>query len=79
MFFNQWNTSDYIIPEDKKNNSYLYKPVVALAPMVLPNLIKQADSFDFSEDILDKFEKNEKENNLEIKEEITDSIQLKEQ
>jgi len=58
MFFNSWNPTNYIISEEKKENSYLYVPVASLAPMVLPYILKEVDEHrnDKSEDA------NEKEN-----------------
>ncbi len=45
MFFNSWNTTDYVISEEKKNNSYLYIPVASIAPMVLPYIIEEVESY----------------------------------
>ena len=41
MFFNSWNPTNYIISEEKKENSYLYRPVASLAPMVLPFIFNE--------------------------------------
>ena len=60
MFFNDWNATEYVISEEKKNNSYLYEPVAALAPMVLPNLVEEVENIDIPKDILD-INKSEKE------------------
>jgi len=54
MFFNYWNPTDYVIPEEKKDNSYLYYPVASLAPMVLPSLIEEIEDFEVPEDIFEK-------------------------
>ncbi len=63
MFFNNWNPTNYVIPEEKKDNSYLYEPIVALAPMVIPNLIEEVEDFEIPEVILDEYNKinNEKD------------------
>lgn len=50
MFFNYWNPTDYVIPEEKKDNSYLYYPVASLAPMVLPHLIEGVEDYNTSEE-----------------------------
>lgn len=70
MFFNEWNTTDYSIPEEKINSSYLYEPVAALAPMVLPNLIKEVENFEIPEEIINKVKE---ESEQKIKDKI-DSI-----
>ena len=61
MFFNEWNVTEYVISEEKKNNSYLYEPVANLAPLVLPNLVEEIENIDIPKDILDinKFDKKE--------------------
>ena len=58
MFFNEWNATEYLISEEKKNNSYLYEPIANLAPLVLPDLVEEID---IPKDILDinKFDKKE--------------------
>ena len=43
MFFNSWNPTNYVISEEKKENSYLYEPVASLAPMVLPFILKEVN------------------------------------
>ncbi len=48
MFFNFWNPTDYVIPEKKKENSYLYYPVASLAPMVLPHIIEGVEDYNDS-------------------------------
>ena len=45
MFFNSWNPTNYVISEEKKENSYLYKPVASLAPMVLPFIVKEVNEY----------------------------------
>ena len=60
MFFNEWNATEYVISEEKKNNSYLYEPVANLAPLVLPNLVEEIENIDIPKDILD-INKSEKE------------------
>ena len=50
MFFNYWNPTDYVIPKEKKSNSYLYYPVASLAPMVLPHLIEGVEDYNTSEE-----------------------------
>ena len=61
MFFNEWNVTEYVISEEKKNNSYLFEPIANLAPLVLPNLVEEIENIDIPKDILDinKFEKKE--------------------
>ncbi len=56
----QIGETEYVISEEKKNNSYLYEPVAALAPMVLPNLVEEVENIDIPKDILD-INKSEKE------------------
>jgi len=53
MFFNNWNPTNYVIPEKKKENSYLYNPVTSLAPMIIPNLIEEVENFEFPEDVFE--------------------------
>ena len=43
MFFNSWNPTSYVIPEEKKENSYLYYPVASLAPMAIPFILEEVD------------------------------------
>jgi membrane protein required for colicin V production len=45
MFFDSWNPTSYVIPEEKKENSYLYEPVASLAPMVIPYILKEVDEY----------------------------------
>ena len=61
MFFNEWNVTEYVISEEKKNNSYLFEPIANLAPLVLPNLVEEIENIDIPKDILDinKSEKKE--------------------
>ena len=61
MFFNEWNATEYVISEEKKNNSYLYEPIANLAPLVLPSLVEEIENIDIPKDILDinKSEKKE--------------------
>ena len=61
MFFNEWNVTEYVISEEKKNNSYLFEPIANLAPLVLPNLVEEIENIDIPKDILDinKFDKKE--------------------
>ena len=42
-FFNMVNVNKQIIPEETTNQSYLYKPLSALAPLVFPILRKEID------------------------------------
>ena len=60
MFFNEWNATEYVISEEKKNNSYLYEPIANLAPLVLPDLVEEIENIDIPKDILD-INKSEKE------------------
>ncbi|MDC8005299.1 CvpA family protein [Aureisphaera galaxeae] len=39
MFFNNSNLTGYVISEEKKENSVLYTPVAALAPLVIPKVL----------------------------------------
>ena len=61
MFFNEWNVTEYVISEEKKNNSYLFEPIANLAPLVLPNLVEEIENIDIPKDILEinKSEKKE--------------------
>ncbi len=61
MFFNEWNATEYVISEEKKNNSYPYEPIANLAPLVLPDLVEEIENIDIPKDILDinKSEKKE--------------------
>ena len=63
MFFNQWNTSEYVISNEKKENSNLYAPVEALAPCVLPNLVKDLKNINVQKELLN-IKEFEKKNNL---------------
>jgi len=56
MFFNQWNTSSYIISEEKTKDSILYEPMIALAPMVLPDLIETVVEVEIPENILEEYD-----------------------
>ncbi len=51
MFFNFWNPTDYVIPKEKKDNSYLYKPVASLAPLVLPHIFEEVEDYNSSDEI----------------------------
>ena len=53
MFFNEWNATEYVISEEKKNNSYLYESIANLAPLILPDLIEEIENIDIPKDILD--------------------------
>jgi len=59
MFFNSWNPTDYVIPEEKKDNSYLYYPVASLAPMVLPHIIEGVEDIEIPEDIFENDKEKE--------------------
>ena len=78
MFFTHWNPTNYVIPEERKDNSYLYEPVASLAPMLLPNIMEEVENFEIPEDILDDFNSVKIENNNKIKKN-TDSLNLKKQ
>jgi membrane protein required for colicin V production len=56
MFFNQWNTTSYIISEEKTEDSLLYGPMIALAPMVLPDLIETVVEVEIPENILEEYD-----------------------
>ena len=57
MFFNQWNTTSYVISKEKTENSVLYEPIIALAPNVLPNLIEKVEEFEIPDEIINEFNK----------------------
>lgn len=63
MFFNQWNATEYVISNEKKENSNLYAPVEALAPFVLSYLGKDLKNINIQKELLN-IEKFEKKNNL---------------
>ena len=66
MFITHWNPTDYVIPEERKDNSYLYDPIESLAPMVLPDIIEEVENFEIPEDIMHDFNlKEEKQNSKE--------------
>ena len=67
MFFNHWNPTNYVIPNEKKDNSYLYEPVASLAPMVIPNLIEEVEEFEIPEVILDEFNNINKKDSTNTK------------
>jgi len=56
MFFNQWNTTNYIISEEKTKDSILYEPIIALAPMVLPDLIETVEDIEIPKNILEEYD-----------------------
>ena len=67
MFFTHWNPTDYVIPEERKENSYLFDPIASLAPMLLPDIIEEMEDFEIPKDIMDDFNrKEEKQNSKEI-------------
>ena len=78
MFFTHWNPTDYVIPEERKDNSYLYEPVASLAPMLLPNIMEEVENFEIPEDILDDFNSIKIEKKDKNKKH-TDSLNLKKQ
>ncbi len=39
MFFNNSNITGYVMSEEKKENSVLYTPIAALAPLVIPKVL----------------------------------------
>ena len=61
MFFNQWNTTDYVISSEKKENSNLYNPIAALAPLVLPDLVEDVKNINIQKKILNINLSEEKE------------------
>jgi hypothetical protein len=67
-----------VIPEERKDNSYLYEPVASLAPMLLPDIMEEVENFEIPEDILDDFNNIKIENNNKI-EKNSDSLDLKKQ
>jgi len=56
MFFNQWNTTRYVISKEKTENSYLYEPLISLAPMVLPDLVTTVENIEIPENILKEYD-----------------------
>lgn len=44
MFFNNSNLTGYVISEEKKENSILYTPIAALAPLVIPKVLARYKS-----------------------------------
>jgi len=56
MFFNQWNTTNYVISEEKTKDSILYEPMISLAPMVLPDLIDTVVEVEIPENILEEYD-----------------------
>ncbi len=44
MFFNNSNLTGYVISEEKKENSVLYTPIAALAPLVIPKVLARYKS-----------------------------------
>jgi membrane protein required for colicin V production len=61
MFFNEWNATEYVISEEKKENSRLYEPVASLAPMILPDLVEDIENIEIPKDILDINKSDEEE------------------
>lgn len=61
MFFNEWNATDYVISEEKKNNSYLFEPVASIAPMILPNLVEEVENIDIPKDIFNDIKNDNEE------------------
>jgi len=72
MFFNQWNTTDYIISEEKIADSILYEPIITLAPMVLPDLMETVGDIEIPKELIDQVKTKAEES---INEKI-DSLQL---
>ena len=56
MFFNQWNSTKYIISKEKTENSTLYGPVIALAPLFLPELIETVENIEIPKNILEEYD-----------------------
>ena len=61
MFFNQWNATEYVISNEKKENSNLYAPVEAFAPLVLPDLVEDLKNLDVQKEILNINQSEKKE------------------
>ena len=61
MFFNQWNTTQYVISNEKKENSNLYAPVAALAPLLLRDLVEDLKNIDVQKEILNINQSEKKE------------------
>ena len=74
MFFTHWNPTDYVIPEERKENSYLFDPIASLAPMLLPNIIEEMEDFEIPEGIMEDLNLKEEKQNSE---EQVDTTSLK--
>ena len=61
MFFNQWNTTQYVISNEKKENSNLYAPVAALAPLLLRDFVEDLKNIDVQKEILNINQSEKKE------------------
>ncbi len=72
MFFTHWNPTDYEIPEERKDNSYLFDPIASLAPMLLPDIMEEVENFEIPEDIMDDFNLNEEKQNSKEQVDTTD-------
>ena len=71
MFFTYWNPTDYVIPEERKENSYLFDPIASLAPMLLPDIIEEVENFEMPEDIMEDLNLKEEKQNSEEQEDTT--------
>jgi len=67
MFFTYWNPTNYVIPKEKKDNSFLYGPIASLAPRVLPNLMEEVEELEIPEVILDEYHKINKKDSTNTK------------
>ena len=65
MFLNQWNTTEYVISKEKTEDSILYKPVIALAPMILPDLMETVDDIEIPEEIINQIKDKTEEKVIE--------------
>ncbi len=71
MFFTYWNPTDYVIPEERKDNSYLFDPIASLAPMLLPDIIEEVENFEMPEDIMEDLNLKEERQKSEEQEDTT--------
>ena len=71
MFFTYWNPTDYVIPEERKDNSYLFDPIASLAPMLLPDIVEEVEYFEIPEDIMEDLKLKEEKQKSKEQEDTT--------
>src|SRR5690606_4739757 len=54
MFFNATNTNITVVEDETLDNSILYGPVKALAPAVVPAILREVNELDFLEEDLER-------------------------